>query len=40
GGIPRPDAHAQIGNVRLTVQRVAKNRIVELRLERPTAEGA
>ena len=39
GGIPRPDARVQVGGVCLTVQRVAKNRITELRLERHTTEG-
>lgn len=33
-GIPRPGAEVRHGNVRLTVERVAKNRITQLRIER------
>ena len=37
GGIPRAGAQVRIGNARFTVERVAKNRIVELRLDRAEA---
>ncbi|MCX7825665.1 MAG: hypothetical protein N2689_08900, partial [Verrucomicrobiae bacterium] len=39
GSIPKADARVEIGGARLIVQRVAKNRIAELRLEKPAAEG-
>jgi CBS domain containing-hemolysin-like protein len=38
GGIPRAGSQVRIGDAQFTVERVAKNRIAELRLERP--EGA
>ncbi|MFA6562993.1 MAG: hemolysin family protein [Verrucomicrobiia bacterium] len=34
GGIPRPGSQIRIGDMQFTVERVAKNRIVELRLDR------
>jgi putative hemolysin len=37
GGIPRPGAQVRIGKVLFTVERVAKNRIAELRLDRTEA---
>ncbi|MBI5684436.1 MAG: HlyC/CorC family transporter [Verrucomicrobia bacterium] len=37
GGIPRPGAQVRVGDMQFTVERVAKNRIVELRLERTEA---
>ena len=38
GGIPRTGAQVRIGDVQFTVERVAKNRIVELRLVRAEAD--
>ena len=38
GGIPRPGAQVRIGGAMFTVERVAKNRIVELRLDRTEAK--
>jgi len=38
GGIPRPGAQVRIGGALFTVERVAKNRIVELRLDRTEAK--
>lgn len=35
GGIPRAGSQVRIGDAQFTVERVAKNRIAELRLERP-----
>jgi CBS domain containing-hemolysin-like protein len=37
GGIPRPGAQVRIGDVQFTVERVAKNRITGLRLDRTEA---
>ncbi|MCX6901351.1 MAG: hemolysin family protein [Verrucomicrobia bacterium] len=37
GGIPRPGSQVRVGNTQFTVERVAKNRIVELRLDRTEA---
>ncbi|MBI5818534.1 MAG: HlyC/CorC family transporter [Verrucomicrobia bacterium] len=37
GGIPRPGAQVRIGDVQFTVERVAKNRITGLRLDRMEA---
>lgn len=37
GGIPRPGAQVRIGKMQFTVERVAKNRIAELRLDRTEA---
>ena len=38
GGIPRPGSQVRIGGMQFTVERAAKNRIVELRLDRVEAE--